>query len=256
MRAWVRLGLAAFVMIAAFVGIRMIGEQPILLEDVEATSHGGAMVGVTMTIRNSGLPDRLLSVEATGAKLAMIMSEKTDPLPIPGLSSVSLASDGAHIMIGGLSGELEEGRLIPLLLNFENAGAVSAKARVVAPAKSGDKMDHSSMGRAEYIVPEGEVGPTLSLTASPQAEGGYVINIETMGFEFSQEKADGPHEKGVGHGHLYVSGVKIGRVYGATATVSALPAGEHNIRVTLNTNDHRTYVVDGNPVTAVVTVGE
>ncbi len=256
MRAWVRLGLAAFVIVTAFVGIRMIGEQQILLEDVEATSHGGAMVGVTMTIRNSGAPDRLLSVEAAGAKLAMIMSEKTDPLPMPGQSTVSLASDGAHVMIGGLSGELEEGRLIPLVLNFENAGAVSAKARVIAMAKSGDKMDHSAMGGAEYAVPEDEVGPTLSLTVSPRAEGGFAVGIETTGFEFSREKADGPHEAGVGHGHLYVSGVKIGRVYGTTATVPVLPAGEHNIRVTLNTNDHRTYVVGGNPVTAVVTVGE
>lgn len=256
MRAWVRLGLAAFIIVTAFVGVRMIGEQQILFEHVEATSHGGAMVGITMTVRNSGPPDRLLTVEAAGAKLAMIMSEKTDPLPIPGRSSVSLASDGAHVMIGGLSGDLQEGRLIPLVLNFENAGAVSTKARVVAPAKSGDKMDHSAMGGAEYIVPEGVVGPTLSLTASPRAEGGFVVGIETTGFEFSREKADRPHEAGVGHGHLYVSGVKIGRVYGASATVPSLPSGEHNIRVTLNTNDHRIYVVDGNPVTAVVTVGE
>jgi len=263
-QAWIRLGLAALVVVAAFIGIRMAGEQNILLTDVEATSHGGAMVGVTMTVRNSGAPDRLVSVNVESAKMALITGENVNPLPIPGQSTVSLAADGAHVMIGGLPGELEEGRLIPFVLTFENAGAINAKARFVDPTKMDGKMDHGAMGKMdhsmmggmEYVVPEGEPAPKLSLSVAGRDEGGYTVMIKTENFSFSQEKADGPHEAGIGHGHLYVGGVKIGRVYGRTAVVPPLPGGEHIVRVTLNTNNHQTYVVDDKPVTATVVVGK
>ena len=257
MRAGVKLGLAALVAVASFVALTLFKENPILLEDVEANSHGGALVGVTMTIRNAGPPDRLLSVDSAGTKMALLKGENVNPFPIPAQSTVSLAADGAHVMLGGVPGALQEGRLIPLVLTFEKAGAVNAKARFVVPMKDGDQgdmMDHSMMMGREYPVPAGEPAPTLSLTAAPRDGGGFDVQIETSAFTFSREQADGPHVPGLGHGHLYVGGVKIGRVYGATATIPPLPAGEHIVRVTLNTNDHRVYVVEGELVTATVTV--
>ena len=256
MQAGIRLGLAALVIVAAFIAIRMGGGKTILLEDVEANSHGGALVGVTMTIRNSGPPDRLLSVEVARSKMAMLKSENVNPIPIPARSKVSLASDGAHVMIGGIPGPMEEGRLIPMVLTFENAGTVNTKARFVVPNMSGGMMDHSAMGSMEYPVPDGEPEPTLSISTTPTSEGGITVRIDTTDFTFSKDKADGPHEPGFGHGHLYVGGAKIGRVYENTAEVSTLPSGPHIVRVTLNTNDHRTYVVDDKPVTATVKVGE
>jgi len=257
-RAWIRLGLVGLVAVAAFVGLKFVGTNHILIEDVQANSHGGALVGVTMTIRNSGPPDRLLSVDVPDSKMALLKSENTAPIPIPANSNVSLASDGAHVMIGGLEGALDAGRLIPIVLTFENAGAVNAKARFLEPMKMdmGGEMDHSTMMAMEYAVPPGELAPTLSLSAVPNEDGGITVTVDTANFTFSREKADGPHEPGSGHGHLYVGGAKIGRLYGPTATVPALPVGQHIVRVTLNTNDHRTYVVDGKPVTATVTVGE
>ncbi len=256
MRAWIRLGLAGVVIIAAVIGIRMAGEQTILLENVEARSHGGAMIGVTLTVRNDGPPDLLMSVEVPGSKLALIMAEHTGPLPMPAYSSIDLASDGAHIMIGGLDGVLQDGRLIPLTLMFENAGRVAAKARFSDLENTDTTMDHGAMGGAEYIVPDGEAAPDLSVSAQPNAEGGFSVTVEIENFRFSREQADGPHEAGTGHGHLYAGGVKIGRVYGKTAVIPPLPDGPHIIRVTLNTNDHRIYVVNGEPVTASVKVGE
>jgi len=48
--------------------------------------------------------------------------------------------------------------------------------------------------------------------------------------------------------------MKIGRLYTPEAYIGALPKGQHEIRVTLNTNDHRAYVVDEVPVTASMTI--
>lgn len=261
MRAWIRLGMAALVIVAAFIGLRMMNASAILLNDVRAQSHGGALVGVTMSIRNSGSPDRLVSAHVEGAKMAIIKGENAQPLPIPANTTVSLAMDGAHIMLGGVPGPLEDGKLIPMTLTFEKAGVVKAKALFGKPGMRHGGMDHGGMKMdampmmgMDYVAPEGEPAPTLSISAKAQDGGGYKVTLQTSNFTFSKDAADGPHEAGVGHGHLYVGGVKLGRVYESSVNVPPLPEGEHIVRVTLNTNDHRTYVVGGEAVTATVVV--
>ena len=261
MAVWIRLALAALVVVGAIIGIRSLGEQPILVENVRATSHGGGLIGVTMDIRNTGAPDRLVSVAAPDAEMALVKSYVTAGAPIPADSTVSLVMEGAHVMLGKVSGPMEEGRLIPLELTFENAGTLSTKAIFGEAMMNHGAMDHSAMGGMsmdamgmDYVVPEGEAAPTLALSVTSREDGKFDVALSTTGFEFSREKADGPHEAGFGHGHLYVGGVKLGRVYGNSAVIPPLPPGKHLVRVTLNTNDHRTYVVDGNPVTATVEV--
>jgi len=78
--------------------------------------------------------------------------------------------------------------------------------------------------------------------------------IDAEEFTFSRDLAGAYHVPGVGHGHLYVGGLKHGRLYENQATIGTLPSGTHMIRVTLNTNDHRAYVVDDEPVTATATI--
>ena len=261
MTTWLKLGILGLLAVAAAVAFTLLRPPAILIEQAEARSHGGALVGITMTIRNDGAPDLLVSAEVPGAKMAVVKGENAQPLPIPAYSTVSLAMDGAHVMIGGIPGEMAEGRLIPLLLTFAEAGEIAAKARFTAgmamPMGEGDMggaMDHGAMMGMDHVVPEGEPTPTLSLTATPREEGGLDLAIETTNFEFSRDQADGPHVPGTGHGHLYVGGVKLGRVYDNTAIIPPLPPGPQIVRVTLNTNDHRTYVVNGKTVTAAVTI--
>jgi hypothetical protein len=71
------------------------------------------------------------------------------------------------------------------------------------------------------------------------------VRIETRHFRFAEELVDQPHQPGTGHAHLYVGGMKLGRLYGPDARINALPPGRHEVRVTLNTNDHRAYVANG-----------
>jgi len=200
-RAWIRLGLAAVVIVAGIVGIRLAGVSSILLEDVQASSHGGALVGVTMTIRNTGEPDRLISAHVEGAKMAIVKGENAQPLPIPAKTTASLAMDGAHVMLGGVPGELAEGAMIPMTLTFEKAGEVKTKAHFGKPGMKHGGMDHGSMGDnakdddamamigMDYAVPEGEPAPTLSIAAEPKEAGGFDLLIETTNFEFSKDAA-------------------------------------------------------------------
>ena len=62
------------------------------------------------------------------------------------------------------------------------------------------------------------------------------------------------HSPGMGHGHLYLSGMKLGRMLKPEAHIGALPRGTHKVTVTLNTNDHRAYVIGDDPVSATVEI--
>lgn len=73
--------------------------------------------------------------------------------------------------------------------------------------------------------------------------------MTTSGFRWAPERASGEHRDGEGHAHVYVDGDKLGRLYGPWMHL-ALDAGDHEIRVTLNGNDHRDYLVDGDVVEA------
>ena len=59
---------------------------------------------------------------------------------------------------------------------------------------------------------------------------------------------------GEGHAHIYVDGVKIGRVYGTWFFLGGLSPGEYEVRVTLTANTHPPYERDGEPLEAPVVV--
>ena len=161
-----------------------------------------------------------------------------------------LAPDGAFIQLSGLEGALDDGRLIPLTLEFEQAGEVSVKARLAAIKHEGEAHRFGLFGIGDICrVEEGEPAPRISVSAEAAGES-WKVTVRTDAFEFSKEMADGPHVPGTGHGHLYLNGLKLQRLYSGDAVIGALPPGTHEITVTLNTNDHRAYVVDDVPVTA------
>ena len=93
--------------------------------------------------------------------------------------------------------------------------------------------------------------PEIDL-ASSRTDTGWRITATTRNFDFREDLADQPHEPGTGHGHLYIEGLKLQRLYGPDAVIGDLPPGRYEVRVSLNTNDHRPYMADGVPVSASV----
>lgn len=114
--------------------------------------------------------------------------------------------------------------------------------------------DHShDHGMAVEVADDGDA-PSLRLEAvlSPDAPARLVLH--TRNFRFAADKVDQAHAPGEGHAHLYLNGEKIGRVYGETHELGALSPGTHELRATLNSNDHQTYEVAGRPVASALTV--
>ena len=95
---------------------------------------------------------------------------------------------------------------------------------------------------------------SVSVTAAPDDQSGANLVITTSGLTFAPDKVDQPHVAGEGHAHVYVDGVKLGRVFANDHYISDLDPGERTIRITLNANSHEQYVRGDHPVEATTTV--
>ena len=73
--------------------------------------------------------------------------------------------------------------------------------------------------------------------ATPDAMAGVNLQVVATGFRWAPEHASGQAVEGEGHAHVYVDGKKVGRLYGEWMHLS-LPTGRHEVRVSLNGNDH------------------
>ena len=101
---------------------------------------------------------------------------------------------------------------------------------------------------------EAPPGMSVSVTAAPDDQSGANLSIATSGLTFAPDKVDQPHVPGEGHAHVYVDGVKLGRVFANDHYISDLDPGERTIRITLNANSHEQYAIGGHPVEATTTV--
>ena len=103
-------------------------------------------------------------------------------------------------------------------------------------------MDHEHSKNVEW---EGNILPSLSLSVRPHDSYGWVVIYNANNFTFNAENASSQHIQGEGHGHLYVNDVKIARLYGEPYYLRDLNMGANTIRITLNANNHLSYVFNG-----------
>jgi hypothetical protein len=92
-------------------------------------------------------------------------------------------------------------------------------------------------------VPEGVAGPSVDLIVHNDPVGGYNLEIITSNFQFTPSYVNSEGEFNNGHAHLFIDGERIGRIYTNWVYVGALEPGVHEIRVSLNADDHREFAV-------------
>ncbi|GAA6175374.1 copper chaperone PCu(A)C [Sulfitobacter pacificus] len=235
----------------AATGYVMLNRQDATLSLVGAKAFAMAqrpsMYMVTLTVENTGAPDVILSASTPDADMITVVNPQHSGsvLVVPGESQGILAMDGAHVMLR--MDDFAEGSFIPLTLTFENAGEVVTRLQNAGVTT----MSHDpSTGVATEPAPS----VSLQATDAPNADG-FSLRIEVENFTFYRPKdefaEDPAHVAGQGHGHLYLNGLKLGRVYEPGFDIGQLPAGDHVLEVALNTNDHRPYLAaDGRPVVA------
>ena len=72
----------------------------------------------------------------------------------------------------------------------------------------------------------------------------------TTNFTFDAAAAGLENVEGHGHAHVYVNGVKLGRVYGDWYHIGKLPLGRNEVSVSLYANDHSGLARGGVKITS------
>ena len=116
----------------------------------------------------------------------------------------------------------------------------------------GNPMDHHV--HSKNVEWEGEELPILNLRVERYDNSGWAVIYNANNFTFNAEKASSGHIAREGHGHLFVNDIKISRLYGEPYYLKNLNIGVNEVKVTLNTNNHSSYVSNGIPIEKKVLV--
>ncbi len=106
-----------------------------------------------------------------------------------------------------------------------------------------------------FEVPANGPIPKIMIHPMRDEHGGWNLHLMTENFTFLPASPDREDTLGEGHAHLYVDGKKVGRVYSNWYHIT-LPSGSHKVKVTINTNSHKDYVVNDEVVMSEVTLDE
>ncbi len=97
---------------------------------------------------------------------------------------------------------------------------------------------------------------SVEIVAHADSLGGYNLQLITSGFAFAPGQVHQAHVDGEGYGHLFIDGEYRSRIYGAWVQVPSLAPGDHEISVTLVSNDGIAYSWNDQQVAATITVNE
>lgn len=121
----------------------------------------------------------------------------------------------------------------------------------------GDSTEGHSMGLAPYenlpdsrtnFWPDDLPAPTIAMDLVPDPASGHNLIFDIQGFEMTPKDVNQAVEPGTGHGHLFVNGENIGRLYAEMRHMINLPKGEVTIHMYLGGNDHKVWIAGGQPM--------
>lgn len=114
--------------------------------------------------------------------------------------------------------------------------------------KAHAEMDHGTID----ISGEGKVPKIERFQLLKDSMGGWNVYVEVSHFRFAPEHASQSHRPGEGHAHLYINGKKVARMYSNWLHLAVLPKGTNEIKISLNSNDHRRLTAGDQAIEKVV----
>ena len=98
--------------------------------------------------------------------------------------------------------------------------------------------------------------PIVNLEIYEDNIDGYNLFIKLENFILAPMDVGKKNESNSGHIHLYVNDIKIGRVYSNWFHIPGryFNLKENIIRITLNSNLHDSFVINGNPIESKIKV--
>lgn len=198
---------------------------------------------ITFEIQNDGPAKILTGLHSASAQMVHIMNVGyvDAPIVIPADSVGFFAMDGAHVMAMGVEDSFALGTFLPLTLEFAQAPQVTTRVLNV-----GNEMDMNGMNHDKSDGIQSNLSPDITLfVENGVSPAGADITVNVENFTFVRVADDAPHVSNEGHGHIYLNGLKLGRLYEAEFSLGAVPKGTYELVVALNTNTHQPYMNGG-----------
>ncbi|MEX0720166.1 MAG: DoxX family membrane protein [Balneolaceae bacterium] len=133
-------------------------------------------------------------------------------------------------------------------------GAYSFSAeRQYQMALAGALMENGHETSVMDISGEEHIPEFTSIEIIKITDSSYNLHVELENWEFTPEKTGEETVANEGHIHIYINGIKAGRMYGNWFYLGELDPGEYFITLSLNGNDHTSFVADGEVIRADTT---
>ena len=105
-------------------------------------------------------------------------------------------------------------------------------------------------------LPKTALTPQLKISINEDDMSGFNLHLKTHNFQLESPTQEGNSPSNIveGHGHLYINGSKIQRVYGQDVHISGkhINEGVNQISVTLNGHDHSAWRKDGKEIISTI----
>lgn len=98
---------------------------------------------------------------------------------------------------------------------------------------------------AQVLVLPAIEAPSVTMNLTQAADGALAIRLALTNFAFAGPNAGADHVPGKGHAHLYVDGAYVTEFTSTEQVLPAMPAGNHEFTVGLNSVDHRAFASEG-----------
>ena len=113
--------------------------------------------------------------------------------------------------------------------------------------------EHEKMNHAPVAVTSDKI-PSVKISITKDSMSGFNLWVKTENFAFAPENINTAVKQNQGHAHIYIDGEKLARLYGNHYHLSGLMAGERQVMVTLNANNHGEFTVNGQGISDTVTI--
>lgn len=121
---------------------------------------------------------------------------------------------------------------------------------IMDPGTNSSHSEEDAAHSHAMLEVEAANAPEVSMEVTKDGKSGWNIILATQNFTFSPVNVNKNHIDGQGHAHLYVNDKKITRLYANAYYYDGELAKGDVVRITLNTNDHQEYAVDGEHIEA------
>ena len=221
--------------------------------------HGGTVETSGMAVAVTAEVDPIDGINVHIAPTGFVFApERVNQADVEGEGHAHIYVDGEKVsrvygerfhLKGVAPGEHE----IRVTLNANSHGEYAVGGQVVQ-AVTQISVPQMPPAPKEVEQVEAPAGMAVAISLAPDPLGGANLKVMSEGFTLAPAKVNAPNVMGEGHPHLYVNGVRLGRIYSPYLHLGKLAPGMNEVRVTLNTNMHQEYAHGGETIEAVATI--